>query len=74
MLSGYLIVQTTFVRGMPRPYHAPAHGLRQTPQTAEGLTTAAAIARVVYHSLIGALGRAIRSLRAEEAVRRNGLP
>lgn len=38
------------------------------------LTTAAAIDRVVHHSLIIEFGRDIPSLRAEEAARRNGLP
>lgn len=37
------------------------------------LTTAAAIDRVVHHSLIIEFGRDIPSLRAEEAARRNGL-
>lgn len=38
------------------------------------LTTAAAIDRVVHHSVIIEFGRDIPSLRAEEAARRNGVP
>ena len=37
------------------------------------LTTAAAIDRVVHHSLIIEFGRDVRSVRAEEAARRNGI-
>jgi DNA replication protein DnaC len=37
------------------------------------LTTAAAIDRVVHHSLIVEFGREIRSFRAEEAARRRGI-
>jgi DNA replication protein DnaC len=38
------------------------------------LTTAAAIARVVHHSLIIEFGREMKSVRAEEAARRNRTP
>ena len=37
------------------------------------LTTAAAIDRVVHHSLIIEFGREMKSVRAEEAARRNGI-
>ena len=37
------------------------------------LTTAAAIDRVVHHSLIIEFGREIKSFRAEEAARRTGI-
>jgi len=37
------------------------------------LTTAAAIDRVVHHSIIIEFGREMRSVRAEEAARRNGI-
>jgi DNA replication protein DnaC len=37
------------------------------------LTTAAAIDRVVHHSLIVEFGREMKSVRAEEAARRNGI-
>ncbi|HHE72919.1 MAG TPA: hypothetical protein ENL34_11635 [Chloroflexi bacterium] len=37
------------------------------------LTTAAAIDRVVHHSLIIEFGRDMKSVRAEEAARRNGI-
>ena len=37
------------------------------------LTTAAAIDRVVHHSLIIEFGREMKSMRAEEAARRNGI-
>ena len=37
------------------------------------LTTAAAIDRVVHHSIIIEFGREIRSFRAEEAARRSGI-
>ena len=37
------------------------------------LTTAAAIDRVVHHSLIIEFGKEVRSVRAEEAARRNGI-
>jgi DNA replication protein DnaC len=38
------------------------------------LTTAAAIDRVVHHSLIIEFGREMKSVRAEEAARRNRIP
>ena len=37
------------------------------------LTTAAAIDRVVHHSLIIEFGKDVKSVRAEEAARRNGI-
>ena len=37
------------------------------------LTTAAAIDRVVHHSLIIEFGRDMKSVRAQEAARRNGV-
>jgi hypothetical protein len=37
------------------------------------LTTAAAIDRVVHHSIIVEFGREMKSVRAEEAARRNGI-
>jgi len=37
------------------------------------LTTAAAIDRVVHHSIIVEFGREIKSFRAEEAARRTGI-
>ncbi len=37
------------------------------------LTTAAAIDRVVHHSIIIEFGREMKSVRAEEAARRNGI-
>jgi hypothetical protein len=39
----------------------------------EALTTAAAIDRVVHHSLIVEFGQDMKSVRAEEASRRNGI-
>ncbi|MBE9506743.1 MAG: hypothetical protein IMY86_01725 [Chloroflexi bacterium] len=37
------------------------------------MTTAAAIDRVVHHSLVIEFGREMKSVRAEEAARRNGI-
>jgi len=37
------------------------------------LTTAAAIDRVVHHSLIIEFGKDVKSVRAEEGARRNGI-
>ena len=37
------------------------------------MTTAAAIDRVVHHSLIIEFGKDVKSMRAEEAARRNGI-